>query len=268
MWRGRVRGFLGVAIKLGIFPFHFWVPSVIGLISWNSCFVVGWVQKVAPLWVIRYCKIPRSLHGVFEIRAFATSAVGALGGIGVFSYRALVRYSSLVHTGWLISVCIYNSSLLCIYLSVYGVVFLGSVVRFKKNNLQSFADHCNSLKETTSTIGREFRKLEITVNLCSLSGMPPFLGSVVKLLRIYVLWYRSPILCVVLTICSIISFYFYLRLIINCFTETGRNIAYFFGAGRRYSFNFTQHFNIFEIIIFVTQIWGGVFMLRILGILT
>lgn len=218
--------------------------------------------------MIRYCKIPRNLHGAFEIRAFATSAVGALGGIGVLSYRVLVRYSSLVHTGWLISVCIYNSFFLCVYLLVYGAVFLGSVIRFKKNNLQGFADHCNLLKEETSVIGREFRKLEITVNLCSLSGIPPFLGGVVKLLRIYVLWYRSPILCVVLTGCSIVRFYFYLSLIINCFTETGRNIRYFFGIGKNYQFNLLQHFNIFEVIIFVVQIWGGIFVLSILGVLT
>lgn len=220
------------------------------------------------MWVIRYCKIPRGLHGVFEISAFATSAVGALGGIGVLSYRALVRYSSLVHTGWLISVCMYNSSLLCVYLLVYGVVFLGSIIRFKKNNLQSFVDHCNLLKEKAPIKGREFIKLEITVNLCSLSGIPPFLGGVVKLLRIYVLWYRSPILCVVLTICSIIRFYFYLSLIINCFTETGRNIAHFFGVGKGYRLNLVQNFNIFESIIFVVQVWGGVFVLSILGALT
>lgn len=94
-----MRGFLGIAMKLGIFPFHFWVPSVMGLVSWSSCFIVGWAQKVGPLWVIRYCKIPRELHGVLEISAFVTSAVGALGGIGVLSYRSLVSYSSLVHTG-------------------------------------------------------------------------------------------------------------------------------------------------------------------------
>ena len=31
---------LGLAIKLGIFPFHFWVPSVISGLNWYSMFLV------------------------------------------------------------------------------------------------------------------------------------------------------------------------------------------------------------------------------------
>lgn len=38
----------GFIVKLGVFPLHFWFPSVIGRASWFRCFWLSVVQKVGP----------------------------------------------------------------------------------------------------------------------------------------------------------------------------------------------------------------------------
>lgn len=43
---------LGLMVKLGVFPMHFWFPSVMASVSWFRCFWLRVVQKLGPFWAI------------------------------------------------------------------------------------------------------------------------------------------------------------------------------------------------------------------------
>lgn len=267
IWRGSVRGFVGILIKLGIFPFHFWVPSVIGLISWKSCFLIGWIQKVGPLYVLRNFGISRRIYGFLEVRAFLTSVVGALGGIGILPYRVLIGYSSLVHRGWLVVVCLCSRVFLYVYLFVYGIVFFFAVSVLREKKLFSFLDHCNIYDDSKQGAWEnEIRKIGVLIHLSSLSGIPPFLGGTLKMLRVYVLWQKFPFSCLILVICSIIRFYFYLRLIINCLVRIGTSSRgnFISKEGR----SFWSGISSGDLLILVVQMWGGIGLVYLLGFLT
>lgn len=42
----------GFMVKLGVFPLHFWFPSVMRMSSWFRCFWLRVVQKVGPFWAV------------------------------------------------------------------------------------------------------------------------------------------------------------------------------------------------------------------------
>lgn len=84
---------------MGFFPFHYWVPSVMGGCSWFGCFIVRVWQKIGPMCFIANCGIRFELSYVMEIVAVVTGLLGGVGGIGLLYYRALLGYSSLVHSG-------------------------------------------------------------------------------------------------------------------------------------------------------------------------
>lgn len=40
---------VGILVKLGVFPFHFWVAPVVGKLSWAGCARILLLQKLVPL---------------------------------------------------------------------------------------------------------------------------------------------------------------------------------------------------------------------------
>ncbi len=44
--------FLRLLLKIGRFPFHFWVPSVIAGASWAGCMALATWQKLAPIYLL------------------------------------------------------------------------------------------------------------------------------------------------------------------------------------------------------------------------
>ncbi len=86
-------------IKLGIFPLHFWFPSVMGMSSWFRCFWLSVVQKVGPFWALSGLGLIG--FSIFFLLSFfiLTSVIGAFGGIAQVQFRPLLAYSSLGQTG-------------------------------------------------------------------------------------------------------------------------------------------------------------------------
>ena len=89
---------LGVILKLGVFPFHYWVPSVIAGIEWEMCFIVRVWQKLALLYVAS--NIIRPVNGpLLVVVGCLSSLVGGLGGMRQTRVRRLLGYSSVNHRG-------------------------------------------------------------------------------------------------------------------------------------------------------------------------
>lgn len=88
-----------VLLKIGIFPLCFWVPRVLGLVSWFNCFVVRVWQKLGLIWFLSGIGLGETMLRFLQIFVVMTSVIGGLGGLGVYHYRVLVAYSSLVHVG-------------------------------------------------------------------------------------------------------------------------------------------------------------------------
>nr|YP_009642908.1 NADH dehydrogenase subunit 2 [Gari elongata]QCQ20472.1 NADH dehydrogenase subunit 2 [Gari elongata] len=201
---------LGFMTKLGVFPMHFWFPSVMSTASWFSCFWLSVVQKLGPFWALGGLGL--SGYGLlgFMSTLVLTSVVGAFGGLAQVQFRPLLAYSSLGQTGWIGLVVMLSSELFLYYIVLYSLLLAGLL--WGLNLLNSYS--------ILSIPGWSFSKgVLFWIFSCSffisLSGLPPLAGSAMKLLGILVLVGQYPIYLSVLIFTSMISLYYYLTMFIS-----------------------------------------------------
>nr|UYR45717.1 NADH dehydrogenase subunit 2 [Musculium lacustre] len=191
-----------VLLKIGIFPFCFWVPSVLGLISWFNCFIVMVWQKLGLIWFLSGLSFNTNSLKLLEILVVMTSFVGGLGGLGVYHYRVLAAYSSLVHVGWMIMIGVVSSLAFIMYWSLYFFIMGGFVLWFYYYGINSFSDFIY-LK------GSFIEKLSGGVYFFSLAGLPPFSGVFLKIMGIIILLNSFPFVLFFLMVCSALSLFYY-----------------------------------------------------------
>lgn len=191
-----------VLLKIGIFPLCFWVPRVLGLISWFNCFIVMVWQKLGLIWFLRGLSFNINRLKLLEVLVVITSFVGGLGGLGVYHYRVLAAYSSLVHVGWIIIIRVVSSIAFLFYWILYFFIMGGFVLWFYYYGISSFSDFVY-LKSSF------IEKLRGGVYFFSLSGLPPFSGVFLKIIGIIILLNSFPFVLFFLIVCSALRLFYY-----------------------------------------------------------
>nr|YP_010546353.1 NADH dehydrogenase subunit 2 [Nerita costata]UYI29869.1 NADH dehydrogenase subunit 2 [Nerita costata] len=203
--------FLGLMMKLGVFPFHFWLPSVMSGLSWFGCMVLATWQKLAPIFLMG-CLLEGDEKSNLVVMAVVLSCLSALaggvGGLNQTQFRALLAYSSIVHLGWLTYCLTCHQGALKLYLFVYvvtSVMIFGILLTVEMNTFGS-VKKLSSEKLMTSIV--------MTVILLSLAGMPPLLGFSSKWVAINCgVYLGSSLLGIgVLVVGSLMSLFYYLSL--------------------------------------------------------
>lgn len=183
---------VGVFIKVGLFPFHTWVPGVVGQVRWFIGFLVLTWQKFTPLALISLLR--NSPFFFLTIRLMAL--VGGVGGLNQTTVRGIRAYSSFVHLSWLMVALNTSFQVYMLYFISYSA---GLIVLFGACSYRSKATICSF---NTS--------LRVFIGLLMLSGVPPLLGFFGKFLVIVSARNWEVIPCVV---SSIISIKYYLSFI-------------------------------------------------------
>nr|YP_009681472.1 NADH dehydrogenase subunit 2 [Mytilisepta keenae]QDO71859.1 NADH dehydrogenase subunit 2 [Mytilisepta keenae] len=181
--------FGGIMLKGGIAPFHFWVPSVVNSASWLAGgLILSW-QKLAPFFLVGWL----FSDWMIVISAGLLALIGGIGGLNQHSVRGLMSYSSFVHSSWMMVALLSSFSLFIFYWMVYSmsvVLMFWSCSKARKQFLKS-----------------KMRVFCSCLSLFMLSGLPPFLGFVSKLL---VMMSVNSIVVFVCAIGSVISLKYYL----------------------------------------------------------
>jgi len=208
-----------VLLKIGIFPLCFWVPRVLGLISWFNCFVVRVWQKLGLIWFLRGLGLGEVMLSLLEIFVVITSIIGGLGGLGVYHYRVLVAYSSLVHVGWIVIIRVVSSVGFLFYWSLYFLIIGGFIIWFYYYGLRTFSDFVY-LKSSF------IDKVRGGVYFFSLAGLPPFSGVFLKVLGIMVLLHRFPFVLFFLMLSSALRLFYYSKVfaVLNLSNFVGFNL--------------------------------------------
>nr|WHN64053.1 NADH dehydrogenase subunit 2 [Pholas orientalis] len=174
---------VGLSLKLGLFPFHYWVPSVMAFTSWFGCFLVSVWQKIGPIWLLGSCGFGSSayLFLSLDVLALVTVLIGGIGGIGVVQYRSLIGYSSLVNTSWMVVVSMLSLKVAMLYVIFYGVVSSVLFIRLYWMKLYTFVDLSAVSPLKVNSL------LFIAMDFFSLAGLPPFIGAIPKIVSVYAL---------------------------------------------------------------------------------
>nr|WIM50735.1 NADH dehydrogenase subunit 2 [Conus ventricosus] len=210
----------GLSVKLGVFPFHYWVPSVMAGLSWVSCMLLATWQKLAPLFLLlSLCQLSevKELLVLFCVMSGGSALVGGMGGLNQTQVRALLAYSSIGHLGWMIFAMLHSEWCMKLYLFIY----LGIITSlFVSLWLKDFS----AMKDISSLKHFKVYHLVIMLLLLSLSGLPPLLGFVSKWLVVLVS-NSSPFSFIIflLILGSLMSLFYYLSLFFSFFLNFFKN---------------------------------------------
>nr|AVN67370.1 NADH dehydrogenase subunit 2 [Diploptera punctata] len=196
-------------MKSGAAPLHWWFPSVMEGLSWNNCFILMTIQKIAPLMLISYTI---NFNGFIILIILTSIIVGAVGGYNQISIRKILTYSSINHLGWMIMAMLLGENLWLIYFSIYSLLTLAIVLIM--NSLQI------SFINQTFLVNNEKKMVKILLflSLLSLGGLPPFLGFLPKWLVIQSMLFNwAPLISSVMVVMSLVTLYYYLRISYSSF---------------------------------------------------
>nr|YP_010373209.1 NADH dehydrogenase subunit 2 [Cadlina olgae]UPI11675.1 NADH dehydrogenase subunit 2 [Cadlina umiushi] len=180
---------LSLFMKLGVFPMHFWVPSVTVGLNWMPMFILlGW-QKIPPFALLmNIVENSYWMHSILLIFGGISAVVGSIIGLNQTSFRAMLGSSSIAHTGWGCIGAVFGN--LWIYFSIYCVSF-GVLMLFCLTG----------------------ENLMISFGVLGLSGLPPFMMFIGKwsILK-SVLFSNTSFLFLILPLSgALLSLFFYLK---------------------------------------------------------
>lgn len=214
---------VGLFFKIALVPFHMWMPDVY---EGSSTFVTAFIATIPKFTVsmalIRiystFWPIVSDLVQIFMIVSVLSMIWGSIAAIGQQKLKRIMAYSSISHAGYalvgLSTGTIIGISATIRYMVIYLVVVLGlfaCILSLRRKN-------GGAIKNITDFAGLSqsdpFLACIITILVFSLAGIPPFAGFFGKyfllLSAIKDGWY---LLAIVGLLSSVISVYYYLRII-------------------------------------------------------
>jgi NADH-quinone oxidoreductase subunit N len=234
----------GFGYKISAVPFHFWTPDVYEGAPVTITAYLSVASKAAGFAVLlRFFKTAFAdrmyatsgiwvllshvdWHAVIAVFSILTMTIGNLVAVWQNNLKRMLAYSSIAHAGYLLmAVTVLNDNgvtSLLIYFFFYMLMNLGAffIVQVVSNKLESEnIEDYNGLGYKSPILG-----VCLTIFLISLTGLPPTAGFIGKLyvftsvIRSGYLW-----LAVIGVINSVISLYYYLRVVRNMYLRNVEN---------------------------------------------
>ena len=231
---------VGLAFKVSAVPFHMWTPDVYEGSPTSITAFFSIVPKISAVALIyRFCLEPfKNFYSdwsqIIIFLAIASMFLGAIAAINQTNIKRLLAYSSIGHIGYiLIGLAAANEAGikgLSIYLVIYllmNTAIFSILLALKCNNkfieqLEDFAG-LSKVKPLVS--------LSIAIIMLSMAGIPPFAGFFGKF-YIFIAALESElfILAILGVISSVISAYYYLRIIKIIYFDENKNSNFQFIA--------------------------------------
>nr|ADK21549.1 NADH dehydrogenase subunit 2 [Pantherina griselda] len=197
---------LALVMKLGLSPFHFWVPEVTqGVSLYPGMILLTW-QKIAPLSILFQIQSSINLQMLLTM-SLLSILIGGWGGLNQTQLRKIMAYSSIAHMGWMTAILAYNPSIMLLNLLVYITMTISTFMLF-----------IHSSATTTLSLSHTWNKspiiaILILTTMMSLGGLPPLTGFMPKWIIIQELTKNnSIILPTTMAILSLLNLFFYMRL--------------------------------------------------------
>ncbi|MEM2223801.1 MAG: proton-conducting transporter membrane subunit [Acidilobaceae archaeon] len=215
--------------KLGVVPFHWWLPSVYGRADGRPIAIVAGIVKLGFIaLIVRIISesFAGSLDAAFIIAliAIATMTYGNIAALTTLDLQRLLAYSSIAHVGYIISaltVIIAEPNSPVSKLALAGVAIQSIAYTLAKTPLFTLvAEAGRELEgELRGLLARDnTTAISSTILLASLLGIPPLIGFWGKLFIFLPLASYSIILLIVALVNSGISSVYYIRALRNVVT--------------------------------------------------
>nr|UXW93490.1 NADH dehydrogenase subunit 2 [Hymenoptera sp. 4 GYN-2021] len=161
---------LSLILKLGMSPFHWWVPKIIINLNWMNCFILLTWQKIAPMFLM----LSMNNNTMIYISMILSGYIGAIMGMNQNSIKLILSYSSINHLSWMIMAMNLNISLMKLYFLIYS--FINMIICLIMNNFNM--NYINQLFKNKNN--KIYFKILMISSFLSMGGIPPFLGFLPK----------------------------------------------------------------------------------------
>nr|AEB39316.1 NADH dehydrogenase subunit 2 [Ranitomeya sirensis] len=197
---------IAILTKLGVAPFHFWLPEVLQGLSLKTGLILSTWQKLAPLTLL--LQFPQFLNlSLILILGLTSTIIGGWGGINQTQIRKILAFSSIAHLGWIILIMKISPQLslfnFLLYLTLTSTLFFMFISINTKNILQLSTSWSKIPTLTAFSL----------LILLSLSGLPPLTGFLPKwLIAQELIKQNLTAYTLLILLITLLSLFFYLRL--------------------------------------------------------
>nr|BEK71787.1 NADH dehydrogenase subunit 2 [Mus musculus] len=198
---------MALSMKLGLAPFHFWLPEVTQGIPLHMGLILLTWQKIAPLSIL--IQIYPLLNSTIILMLAITSIfMGAWGGLNQTQMRKIMAYSSIAHMGWMLAILPYNPSLTLLNLMIYIILTVPMFMALMLNSSMTINSISLLWNKTPAMLTM------ISLMLLSLGGLPPLTGFLPKWIIITELMKNNClIMAMLMAMMALLNLFFYTRLI-------------------------------------------------------
>lgn len=213
----------GLAFKLGVVPFHMWIPDVYQGAPTAVTLFIGSAPKIAAFAFVTRLLVEglqglvQDWQGMLAIMALLSMAIGNITAIAQTNIKRMLAYSTISHMGFLLlgflsgSLNGYSSAMFYVLVYVlmsmggFGMIMLLSRQGFEAENLDDF----KGLNQRSP-----WYAFMMLLLMFSMAGVPPTVGFYAKLsvlqaaLQAGFVW-----LVVAAVLFSVIGAFYYLRII-------------------------------------------------------
>nr|YP_009480323.1 NADH dehydrogenase subunit 2 [Bradypus tridactylus]ALO62215.1 NADH dehydrogenase subunit 2 [Bradypus tridactylus] len=198
---------ISIAMKLGLAPFHFWVPEVTQGTSLPSGMTLLTWQKLAPISVL-YQITASTSHTLLLAMAVLSIMIGGWGGLNQTQLRKIMAYSSISHMGWTTAITTYNPTLTILNLTIYLLMTTSMfllLIQQLSTTILTLSHSWNTMPLLTSLM---------TMVLLSTGGLPPLSGFLPKWMIIQEMTKNNLIATpTMMATLTLLNLYFYTRII-------------------------------------------------------
>lgn len=229
--------FAGLAFKLGLTPFHMWVPDVYeGAPPSLTLFLVGAPKIAVFILFVRLFQsafIPLFDHWntMLDVIAILSMILGNVAALTQTNLRRMFAYSSISHMGFMLFGLalgnIAGLSAALFYMVSYVLLSVGTFAMMTLLNKQ------NSAVETISDLSGLNRRhpwlaFILLLLVFSMAGIPPTVGFIAKLSILLGLVEAGQVaMAVFMVLMSVVGLYYYLRVIkVMYFDEPAKEPVY------------------------------------------
>nr|YP_010973879.1 NADH dehydrogenase subunit 2 [Peromyscus hooperi]WNR56242.1 NADH dehydrogenase subunit 2 [Peromyscus hooperi] len=199
--------FISLAMKMGLAPFHSWLPEVTQGISIQTGMILLTWQKIAPMSIL-YQTHEMLNPTILMLSATLSVLIGAWNGLNQTQTRKIMAYSSISHMGWMIAVLPFNPSLTMLNLLIYITLTVPMLTALKINSSTNINSMSLMWNKTPMMLPM------ISMMLLSTGGLPPLTGFLPKWIIITELSKNNNImLATLMSMMALINLFFYTRLI-------------------------------------------------------
>ena len=219
---------IGFAFKVALVPFHLWSPDVYQgaptLVTGFLCTApkAAGFGALIKLFVTAFPEVYPNWENLFWILAALTMTIGNISALVQSNVKRMLAFSSVSHAGYLVlGVLVYNwvgISAVLFYIVVYSAMNLGafSIIAIVEND-----DTGMTFKDYRGLSSKHpWLSISMGIFMVSLAGFPPTAGFIAKYGLLSAAAENNYIWIVVIAVLNtILSAYYYLRLIINMYMK-------------------------------------------------